>query len=66
MLGTPRFLAVFLGSGLLANLATYMFDISPLSLGASGCICGLIGAYAAYGLKNRKQYKENYGQCKED
>jgi len=35
-------------------MATYFFDVSPYSLGASGSIFGLMGGFAAYYIKNKK------------
>jgi rhomboid protease GluP len=43
----PRFLAIYLLSGLFGSLASYAFSHS-ISAGASGAIFGLIGALAAF------------------
>jgi rhomboid protease GluP len=43
----PRFLAIYLLSGLFGSLASYAFSYS-ISAGASGAIFGLIGALAAF------------------
>lgn len=45
--GTPRFLAIYLLSGLAGNMASYLFNADALSVGASGAIFGLLGALAA-------------------
>lgn len=46
--GPALFLFIYLGSGTLANLATFLLRQSPFSLGASGSTFGLMGAYATY------------------
>ena len=43
-IGSKRFLALFLVSGILANIVSFMFY--PSSLGASGAIMAIIGALA--------------------
>mmetsp|Transcript_23718 Transcript_23718/g.23929 ORF Transcript_23718/g.23929 Transcript_23718/m.23929 type:complete len:270 (+) Transcript_23718:63-872(+) len=51
--GKDRFLVYYLGSGVLAGLVTYAMRSSPYSVGASGCIFGLIGAMGAFYYANR-------------
>ena len=51
--GPERFVAIYMASGVLANVATVVMKSSPLSLGASGCTFGLVGAFAAYFYRNR-------------
>eukprot|EP01041_Mallomonas_annulata_P002019 gene2019-3925_t len=51
--GKGRFAAIYMGSGVLADIATYLMKTSPYSLGASGCIFGLTGAMGSFYLKNR-------------
>lgn len=55
--GTVRFLATYLTSGILANIATYFLPrtslYSPLSAGASGCLFGLLGAHMTYCVVNK-------------
>lgn len=47
MLGKMRFLLVYFGSGIIGNIATYIFGPIDLAhLGASGSIFGLFGVYA--------------------
>ncbi len=66
MFGRIMFLLIYLLSGILANLGTFAFANAPVSLGASGAICGLYGAYTYYYLANRKrlgsltQYGKSY------
>ncbi len=52
--GTPRFLAIFLLTGLLASATTYAFG-SPavVGVGASGAIFGIFGAFVAYNYRRR-------------
>jgi membrane associated rhomboid family serine protease len=51
--GTLRFVLTYLAAGILANCATFATGSSPLSLGASGCTFGLIGALATYSYRNK-------------
>jgi membrane associated rhomboid family serine protease len=54
-LGTPKFLAVYLVSGVLASVTTFVFsDPNTLGVGASGAIFGLLGAFVAYNLRRRE------------
>jgi len=50
---THRFVFIYLSSGVLANLATYLIGASPYSLGSSGSTFGLIGAFAVYFYRNQ-------------
>jgi rhomboid protease GluP len=54
IMGTGRFLVIYLLSGLYGSLASYAFS-SNLSAGASGAIFGLIGALAAFFLLHRER-----------
>jgi len=51
--GTKKFLFVYLASGIFSNLSTFLMNVSPLSIGASGAIYGLIGALNGFYRKNR-------------
>jgi rhomboid protease GluP len=53
-LGSLRFLAIYLVSGFLASVASFLFS-NPLAVGvgASGAIFGLLGAWVAYNLRRR-------------
>jgi rhomboid protease GluP len=53
LLGSGRFAAIYLLSGLFGSLASFAFSQS-LSAGASGAIFGLIGALAAFFALHRK------------
>jgi rhomboid protease GluP len=54
LLGWERFLAIYLFSGLVGNLASYAFSPS-LAAGASGAIFGLIGALGAFFFRYRER-----------
>ncbi|KAI4990155.1 hypothetical protein ZWY2020_038518 [Hordeum vulgare] len=51
--GPKRFLAVYFTSALAGSLMSYRYCQSP-SVGASGAIFGLVGAYAVYTWRHRK------------
>ncbi len=51
--GTARFAAIYLLSGLFGSLASFAFN-PVISAGASGAIFGIIGAMAAFFLRNRQ------------
>lgn len=51
--GTPRFLAIYGLAGLAGGIASYAFNPSALSVGASGAIFGLFGALAAFTYVSR-------------
>lgn len=53
LFGPTRFLFIYLGAGILANYSTYLLDMSPTSVGASGCIFGMIGALGVFYFRNR-------------
>jgi len=52
VLGPMRFAAVFVGSGIAGNAASYLFAPSPaLKAGASGGVAGVLGALAGQALR---------------
>eukprot|EP01041_Mallomonas_annulata_P003435 gene3435-6817_t len=53
LFGKGRFAAIYMGSGVLASMATYLMKTSPYSLGASGCIFGLVGAMGIFYFSNK-------------
>lgn len=57
--GSPAFLVLYLGAGWTGSLASLMF--SGASVGASGAIFGLAGAWLAIALR-RKEYFQAFGQ----
>ncbi|MCR5526287.1 MAG: rhomboid family intramembrane serine protease [Lachnospiraceae bacterium] len=60
-LGKPRYLALYILSGLLGNAASLYFhlimDVDVVSAGASGAIFGVIGALFAAVILDRKRFK---------
>lgn len=53
-LGRWRFLAIYFASGVLASVTSLVFgDPRSVSVGASGAIFGLLGAWVAYNLRRR-------------
>jgi rhomboid protease GluP len=54
LLGWARFLAIYLLSGLVGNMASYAFSTS-VAAGASGAIFGLIGALGAFFFRYRER-----------
>jgi rhomboid protease GluP len=55
MLGWARFLALYVGAGLVGAGASFAFNQTALGVGASGAIFGLLGALIAYFFRRRKQ-----------
>lgn len=51
--GSMQFLSLYVFSGLLGNTITFLCKSSPMALGASGSIFGLIGAYAIFYYRNK-------------
>lgn len=55
--GTPRFLLVYFSSGLLAGATSLVYNMlrnsSSSSVGASGAVCGVLGALLVFVLKRR-------------
>jgi membrane associated rhomboid family serine protease len=55
MLGWARFLALYVGAGLVGAGASFAFNQTTLGVGASGAIFGLLGALIAYFFRRRRQ-----------
>ena len=49
--GVRRYLLIYFGAGLIASVLSYAMGDYSLSAGASGAICGLLGAVLAFGWK---------------
>jgi membrane associated rhomboid family serine protease len=54
LFGRGRYLLTYLGSGILANIATYALGVSQNSLGASGSIFGVVGALGFFWFRNQE------------
>ena len=52
--GAARFGAMYIGSGAVANVGTYLLGRSARSVGASGCLFGLIGALGLFFYRNKQ------------
>jgi membrane associated rhomboid family serine protease len=50
--GTPRFALIYTLAGLAGNAASFRYNMRVQSVGASGAIFGLVGAYMAFLLHN--------------
>ena len=50
--GPNRLLITYLFSGIFSNILTFLTDVSPLSLGASGAVFGLVGAIVVFYARN--------------
>ena len=55
MFGTKKFLIIYFVSGILGNIASFIFS-SSMSLGASGAIMGIGGSFIYIWLKNRETF----------
>jgi rhomboid protease GluP len=53
MLGSGRYLLLYLIAGLTGSCAAMIFDPATTPIGASGALCGLLGAMAAWVYLNR-------------
>jgi hypothetical protein len=51
--GSKRFLFIYIFSGVFSNLCTFLFELSPYSIGSSGAIFGLVGAMITYFWKKK-------------
>ncbi|XP_078179843.1 RHOMBOID-like protein 10 [Carex rostrata] len=56
LVGPSRFLEIYFSSALASSLMSYHFCPAP-SLGASGAVCGLVGAYAVYIWRNKNRIR---------
>lgn len=53
LLGKARYLALYLGAGLVGSAASLLFTHTELGVGASGAIFGLLGALVAFSFRRR-------------
>jgi len=54
LFGHARFLLIYLLSGVVACIASFLFAPDAISVGASGAIMGLVGAYSAFIIVHRQ------------
>lgn len=54
--GHIRFLLIYLVTGVISILASFYFSPQDISVGASGAIFGLVGAYAIFVLVHRRAF----------
>lgn len=53
--GSARFVVLYLGTGVIGSLASYVFNPQATSAGASGAIFGLFGVMATFAFRYRKE-----------
>lgn len=56
LFGHLRFLLIYLVTGVIATIASFYFAPQEISVGASGAIFGLVGAYALFVLVHRQAF----------
>jgi rhomboid protease GluP len=54
LFGHTRFLLIYLLNGVVSCIASFLFAPDAISVGASGAIMGLVGAYGAFILMHRR------------
>ncbi len=57
--GHLRFLLIYLVTGVISVIASFYFAPQDVSVGASGAIFGLVGAYSAFVIIHRKAFRYN-------
>lgn len=55
--GHLRFVLIYLLTGIISTLASFVFASQEISIGASGAIFGLVGAYSAFILVHRQAFR---------
>jgi rhomboid protease GluP len=56
LFGHLRFLLIYLLTGIIASIASFYFAPQEISVGASGAIFGLVGAYSIFVLVHRQAF----------
>jgi membrane associated rhomboid family serine protease len=56
--GSARFVILYLATGIIGSLGSYVFSPQATSAGASGAIFGLFGVMAAFAFRYRKEIPE--------
>ncbi len=57
LLGSARFVLIYLVTGVVSVIASYYFAPDVISVGASGAIFGLVGAYSIFVLVHRRAFR---------
>jgi membrane associated rhomboid family serine protease len=55
--GHLRFLLIYLVTGVISIIASFYFESQEISVGASGAIFGLVGAYSMFVLVHRRAFR---------
>lgn len=56
--GSARFVVLYLGTGIVGSIGSYVFNPQATSAGASGSIFGLFGVMAVFAFRYRKEIPE--------
>lgn len=56
LIGHTRFLLIYLLTGIISIIASFYFSPQDISVGASGAIFGLVGAYSIFVLVHRRAF----------
>ncbi len=59
LVGHLRFLLIYLLTGIISIIASFYFMPQEISVGASGAIFGLVGAYSLFVLRHRRAFRNN-------
>jgi membrane associated rhomboid family serine protease len=59
LLGHMRFLLIYLLTGIISIIASFYFMPQEISIGASGAIFGLVGAYSIFVLTHRRAFRNS-------
>src|SRR5947209_19092140 len=59
LVGHLRFLLIYLLTGIISIIASFYFVPQEISVGASGAIFGLVGAYSIFVLRHRRAFRNN-------
>ncbi len=58
LVGHIRFLLIYVTTGIVSIIASFYFMPQEISVGASGAIFGLVGAYSVFVLMHRRAYRK--------
>ena len=59
LVGHLRFLLIYFLTGIISIIASFYFVPQEISVGASGAIFGLVGAYSVFVLRHRRAFRNN-------